>query len=122
MTETPVNGSGPAAVSAPADEAPVTPTTMDLDALEREGGSPEPFSFRHNSRRYTLLDPKEIDWQDLISALSNPYVFFSVTLAEGDQPTFMGTKMPAWKLNKLIDAYIEHYGLPSLGEAGALPR
>ncbi len=117
----PTNGAAPA--NGPVDGEPQLPaTTLNLDTLEREGAAPEPFSFLHNGRRYTLLDPKEIDWQDLISALSNPFVFFSVTLPGADQAVFLESKMPAWKLNKLIDRYIEHYGLPSLGEAGALPR
>ncbi len=100
------------------------PATLDLDALEREGDDAPrvPFSFNHNGNRYTLLDPKEIDWQELISALTNPYVFFTVTLPDDQQKTFLGTKLPSWKLNRLIDRYIDHYGLPSLGESGAVPR
>jgi hypothetical protein len=104
------------------DQDKLPPTTLDLDALERDGATLDPFSFAHNGRRYTLLDPKEVDWQDLISALSNPFVFFEKTLAGGDQAAFLDTKMPAWKLNKLIDGYMEYYGLPSLGEQNALPR
>ncbi len=120
MTDTITASQNGAQPDVPAE--PLPPATINLDTLEREGGVPDPFSFEHHGRRYTLLDPKEVDWQDLISALTNPYVFFKVTLPEEDHDTFFTAKMPSWKLNRLIDKYIEYHGLPSLGESAALPR
>ncbi len=96
-------------------------TALDLDALEREGGSPVPFVFQLSGKRYLLSDPKEIDWQDLVSALSSPYMFFKLMLPADDHEQFFSTKVPSWKLNALVEAYIKHYGLPNAGESNALP-
>lgn len=117
MSEEPTSGAAqpePAQVNLP-------PMTLDLDSLEREGGSPLPFVFQLGGKRFMLSDPKEIDWQDLITALTNPYVFFKLTLPPDDQEAFFSSKVPSWKLNHLVEKYIEHYGLPTGGEASALP-
>lgn len=116
------NGARPGEQPADKPKDNLPPTALDLDALEREGGSPIPFVFVLGGKRYLLSDPKEIDWQDLISALTNPYMFFKLMLPPDDQDTFFGTKVPSWKLNTLVESYIKHYGLPSAGEADALPR
>lgn len=95
---------------------------MDLDALEREGGPRAPFDFMLDGKRFLLADPQELDWQDVISAMSNPVMFFRLVLPPEDHVAFFKTKIPGWKMNKLMEAYQTHYGLPSPGEAGALPR
>jgi hypothetical protein len=104
------------------DPAAQAPAALDLDTLEREGGSPIPFVFQLSGRRYLLADPKELDWQDLVSGLTNPYIFFKISLPPDDQQEFFKTKLPSWKLNHLIEQYIKHYGLPQVGESDALPR
>jgi len=48
---------------------------LDLDVLEREGDIAEQFTFQHDGDTYTMLDPQEIDWQDLLSGLRNPALF-----------------------------------------------
>jgi hypothetical protein len=93
---------------------------LDLDTLEREGGSPEPFDFVLDGRRFILSDPKEIDWQDLIAAMRSPILFFKMVLPADDQKPFFAAKIPAWKMNALMTGYQDHYGLPGQGEAGAL--
>lgn len=98
------------------------PVTINLDALEREGDQPEPFTFQHDGRRYTLTDPRDVDWQDIVAALSNPFLFFKATMTAEDQLVFLSTKLPARKLNALIDRYVEHFGLPQVGESTALSR
>jgi hypothetical protein len=103
------NGSQP-------DKVPV----LNLDTLEREGGSPAPFDFVLGGRRFILSDPKEIDWQDLIAAMRSPILFFKMVLPADDQRPFFDTKIPAWKLNALMQGYQDHYGIPGPGEAAAL--
>jgi hypothetical protein len=98
------------------------PAALDLDKLEREGGSPKPFDFVLEGKRYIMADPQEIDWQDLLSAMSNPVMFFRMVLPADDQRTFFRTRLPAWRMNKLMSAYQDHYGLPSQGNPNALPR
>ncbi len=106
----------------PAEQPNLPPAALDLDTLEREGGSPTPFVFVLDGKRYLMSDPREVDWQDLVSALTNPFIFFKLMLPPDDQTTFFTAKIPSWKLNKLIDSYVAHYGLPTSGESPALPR
>lgn len=97
------------------------PAALDLDALEREG-APEPFDFVLGGKRYMMSDPKEVDWQDLLAAMSNPVMFFRLVLPAEDQRVFFETRLPSWKMNKLMQRYQDHYGLPSLPNAAGLPR
>ncbi len=93
---------------------------IDLDALEREGELPGPFTFRHDGKTFTMLDPQEIDWQDLLSGLRNPALFIKYAMAPEDQKKFFGTRVAAWKMNKLMQSYQEHFNLPDLGNVSAL--
>jgi len=116
MTTTTANNKKPA--SAP---APVRPAAMNLDAMEREGAA-DPFEFILDAKQYTLMDPAEVDWQDLIAAMSSPHTFFRFVLPADDHLTFFAARIPAWKLNNLMNAYTEHYGLPSAPNPNGLPR
>jgi hypothetical protein len=102
-----------------ATTAAVTPT-LDLDALEREGAVAEPFTFQHDGKTYSMLDPQAIDWQALLSGLRNPALFVRFAIPISDQKDFFGAKVPAWKMNKLMEAYTSHFNLPDLGNASAL--
>jgi hypothetical protein len=97
------------------------PVALNLDTLEREGGTREPFVIVLGGERLLLSDPAEVDWQKLLTALRDPYVFFRLVIPPDDAETFFGTAMPGWKMNKLMQAYMAHYGLPSPGEANASP-
>lgn len=113
--DTAVNGHQPA----PDAPAPL-PVALDLDALEREGGTAEAFRFSHNRRVYTMLDPQEIDWQDLLSGLRNPALWIRFAMTTEDQREFFSSRVPAWKMNALMRQYQQHYGLPDPGNANAL--
>jgi hypothetical protein len=95
-------------------------SSLDLDALEREGAA-EPFTFTHAGRQYTLNDPQEQDWQQLMMAASNPLLALRLLLPEKDKDAFFETPLPTWKLRALIKAYREHYGVPEEGESAGLP-
>lgn len=99
---------------------PTTPA-LDLDALEREG-APGLFDFTLDGRRYIMSDPQEVDWQDLMAAMSSPTMFFRLVLPADDQTTFFTTRLPAWKMRKLMESYQNHYGLPNLGNPAGSPR
>jgi hypothetical protein len=96
------------------------PLGLDLDVLEREGQAAGPFTFRLNGHVYTMLDPVEIDWQDLMSGLRNPPLFIKFAMLPDDQKKFFGSRVPAWKMNRLMQGYQEHYGIPDLGNVNAL--
>jgi hypothetical protein len=94
------------------DDAAVQPdVVLDLDTLEREN-PPAQFYFRHDGHRYLLVDPQEVDWQDLIIAIGNTYRFFQIVVPADDQDQFFHTKMPSWKMKALMERYQQHYGLP----------
>jgi hypothetical protein len=107
----------------PAGEAGVDPkkaVTFDLDALEREGAVAEQFTFQYEGESFTMLDPQDIDWQNLLSGLRNPALFIRFAMPMEAQKRFFAKQVPAWKMNKLMAAYQEHYGIPDLGNANAL--
>lgn len=106
------------------DPAPAKAATkLNLDTLEREGGPKEPFEFTFVGRDYVLLDPEDVDWQDLMLAMASAQTFFQFVLPTAeDRAEFFKHKMPVWKMNVLMRRYQEHYGLPSAGEAAGSPR
>lgn len=107
-----LRGAGGPAREIRADDAAVEPDViLDLDTLEREQAA-KPFYFRHNERRYLLIDPQEMDWQDLIVAIGDMYAFFRKAVPVDDQPEFFTTKMASWKMKALMERYQQHYGLP----------
>lgn len=94
---------------------------LDLDALEREG-APGPFDIMLGGKRYLLSDPQEVDWQDLIAAMSNPHMFFRLVLPPEDHHQFFETRLPSWKMRKLMARYQDHYGIPDVPNAAGLLR
>lgn len=96
---------------------PTDDVLFDLDALEKEAGRPEPFAFRHNGRDFTLNDPQDIDWRDLMTALSEPIGFVRYVMNSEDHKAFMAMTTPEWKMRALVQAYFAHWGI-DLGEAG----
>jgi hypothetical protein len=97
-----------------------TAVALDLDALEREGAVLEPFTFKYDGETYHMLDPQEIDWQNLLSGLRNPALFVRFAMPVTEQSKFFGKQVPAWKMNALMEAYQQHFGIPDLGNANAL--
>lgn len=102
------------------DQDKPAPISLNLDSLDREGAV-EPFTVVHGGERYVMLDPHDIDWRDLMRGLQQPSEFFTICMSPDDAAKFAGTKLPGWKLNTLIKAYIEHHGITSSPEASALP-
>lgn len=97
------------------------PVAMNLDTLEREGGTPGPFPIILSKKRILLSDPQEVDWQKLLAALRDPVVFFHLVIPPDDHRAFFGAHLPTWKMNRLMAGYMAHYGLPSPGEVSASP-
>ncbi len=118
-TEPELDAAAAAADDKTAEPAPGGPVALDLDTLEREGGTQEVFKFRLHARDWILADPTEFDWQDVVVLFTDPYGFFRRTLPADDVAEFFSHRIPAWKLNVLIERYIKHYGLPTPGEANA---
>lgn len=82
---------------------------LDLDAYERK---PEdiipPFVVRLGGRVISMGNPEEIDWQDLVS-LTNPVQFLKYAVSKEDRTFIVSLSLPAYKLNKLMQAYQTHF-------------
>ncbi len=98
------------------------PAALDLDSLEREGGTRLPFDFTLGTKRFLMADPEELDWQDLVAGMQNPVVFFRRVLPPEDRDEFFRQHLPSWKLKVLMKKYQDHYGLPDAPNAAGLPR
>lgn len=92
-------------------------TTLDLDALEREG-DPGPFIFVLGGREYEMLDPQGMDYRDMLPILEatqkgDVKAALHGLLDEEDTEAFWENRIPAFKLNALCQGWLEHYGLGS---------
>lgn len=94
---------------------------FDLDALEREGEVAQPFHLKHAGQVWELLDPYEMDWQELYIALGNPLQLLQQVVKPADRGAFFAHHMPTWKLNAFLKKYAKHYGLPGQGESDGSP-
>lgn len=86
-----------------------------LDELENESIS-EPFVFTYQGDEFELLDPKDIDWQDLMVAQEQPRLMLHVIMPEGLREKFLEKKLPMRKLEALLTRWQQHFGLPAAGE------
>lgn len=90
--------------------------SLDLDTLEKES-DPGPFAFRAGGERFEVRDARDLDWQELLSV---DLGLDTLRVALGDDWTrFKKVGLPAWKLDKVVDGYMRHYGLGSSGEDDA---
>lgn len=93
--------------------------SFDLDALEREDAK-EVFTATVGGKDVRFADPSDLDWQDVASInAADPEQFLSSVVHEDDSEHFFGESIPSWKLNKLLEAYLDHYGLAAPGETSA---
>lgn len=86
---------------------------LDLDTLEREGDIPEPFVVRVKGKPITLADIQELDWQDLaaIAQGRNAHLFFQKVVHADDYEHFIAAKISSWKMERLMETYLEHFGV-----------
>lgn len=90
-----------------------------LDALERES-SPEPFEFAVDGKRFTVEDVQGRDWQDLLAIGQDPEKGLRVTLGDEQYERFREVRgVPSWKLERLMQAISDHFGIATPGEDGA---
>lgn len=97
---------------------------LNLDTLEREGGTPEPYIVELGGRVYSLVDPKERDYADVLQAQreiadGNTLKALEIYVAPEDRNAFFANRLPGWKIDALIKGYHEHFGLPVPGESSA---
>ena len=85
---------------------------LDLDAVERDDAVKEPFTFAWKGRTISLSDPAELDWGDLLE-VETPIGFLRYTASPEDRQFLASNegRMEGWRINKMIKAYYEHFGL-----------
>lgn len=89
-----------------------------LDEMERD--SKEPFASVVNGRRFTMCDPAEIDFKDLLT-IEHPANFLKFALDDEAKKVVAEEHIPGWKFERLIKDYMEYYDLdPSRAGKGWL--
>lgn len=84
---------------------------LDLDAEERpEEDVKPPFVVNVGGEKITFEDPANIEWRALAS-VNIPGDLIRISLSVEDRNHLKGLSLPAWKFNKLMKAYYDHYGL-----------
>lgn len=95
--------------------------SSNLDAYEKERPQ-EPFWFQHDNEFFNLVDPEEVDFQDILVGQENPRLMLHVLLPDGQRDRFFAKRLPVGKMKKLISDYTTHFGLTDLGELGGSAR
>lgn len=84
---------------------------LDLDVETRDPKDVKPpFVVNVEGKKLTLQDPTEIDWRDL-AAVEIPADLLRVAMSREDRNYLQGLALPAWKFNRLMEAYYLHYDL-----------
>jgi hypothetical protein len=91
---------------------------LNLDTVEREK-SYSPFRVNVGGRVVTMTDPSEFDWKDLAN-IDQPVQFFKYACDADTRRYLLQQNIPGWKVGKLIEAYMAHYGLEDKGNAEGL--
>jgi hypothetical protein len=91
---------------------------FDLDALERDERA-EPFEFTVAGQTFTFAHPGDVDWR-FTEALEqgSPVTLCKALMGEEQYAEFAKIALPAWKMNRLIEAWGKHNGI-ELGESAA---
>lgn len=82
---------------------------LDLDLEQRPAKDVKPpFVVKVGGRKIPWADPAEIDWKKLAS-VQIPADMLRVALSNEDRAYLNEQDLPAWKFNKLLEAYSTHY-------------
>lgn len=65
-------------------------------------------------RTITMVDPADLDWQDLLD-VDQPQKFLRYCITDEDKDWLLEQKIKGWQFAKLIEAYQKHYGIGSPG-------
>jgi hypothetical protein len=99
--------------------------STNLDTFEKERPK-EPFWFQHGGAYFHLLDPEEVDFDDLVIVQEQPRLMMHILLEEAQQEAYFEvkkkTKMTVGKMKQLVKDYSQHFGLTDLGELAGSAR
>lgn len=85
----------------------------------------DPFAVVLGGKRYVLADLHEEDYRVLVQGLQaaaagDPESMLHLVVPADERDVFFANKIPAFKLQGLMEAYLKHYGI-NPGEAFASP-
>lgn len=84
---------------------------LDLDSETRDPKDVKPpFVVKVGEKNIALKDPTEVDWRDL-AAVNIPADLLRVAMTREDRQYLSSLELPAWKFNRLMEAYYTHYDL-----------
>jgi hypothetical protein len=95
--------------------------SSNLDTYERERPT-EPFWFQHEGEFFRLVDPEDVDLQDILIGQENPRLMLHVLLDDGHRDRFFAKRLPIGKMKQLVHDYTKHFGLTDLGELAGSAR
>jgi hypothetical protein len=79
-----------------------------LDEMERD--RKKPFAAVVAGKRFTMLDPAEIDFKDLMT-IEHPANFLKFALDDEGKKILAENQVEGWRFNNLIRDYMEYYDL-----------
>lgn len=88
---------------------------LNLDSVDRERVY-ESFHFVLGGRKIQMIDPAELPWQ-FLENLDREMDVITEAMTEDDRKFFMAQdKLPAWKLERLVRDYQDHFGIDTEGK------
>lgn len=95
--------------------------SSNLDTYEREKPAEE-FWFQHEGQFFRMVDPEEVDFQDIVVGQENPRLMMHVLMEPEQRSEFFAKRLPVGKMKQLIRDYTKHFGLTDLGELAGSAR
>lgn len=89
--------------------------SSNLDTYEKEKPTEE-FWFQHEGQFFHMVDPDEVDFQDIVVGQENPRLMMHVLIEQEQRGEFFAKRLPIGKMKQLIRDYTKHFGLTDLGE------
>lgn len=95
--------------------------SSNLDTYEKEKPSEE-FWFQHQDQFFRMVDPEDVDFQDIVIGQENPRLMMHVLIEPEQRDEFFSKRLPIGKMKQLIRDYTRHFGLTDLGELAGSAR
>lgn len=96
-----------------------------LDTYEKEKPG-SPFWFQHGGAFFHLLDPDDVDFEDVVVVQEHPRLMMHILLDPTQRTAWSratkDTPLTVGKMKRLVGDYTRHHGLTDLGELGGSAR
>ncbi len=99
--------------------------STNLDTYEKEKPG-QPFWFQHADAFFHLLDPDDVDFEDIVVVQEHPRLMMHILLDPEQRSAWADAtkskKLTVGKMKKLMSDYTRHHGLTDLGELAGSAR